>query len=91
VRRRPPAIGGRAELVPIISYPSATNIEPLILVVPRGLVCCHLSAPKVSGATSRGRVKIVAEGEIVPAWQGHDNCFARPIGQAEGLTNRLPR
>jgi hypothetical protein len=79
------------ELLAIISYPSAANIGPPYSVVPWGLVCCHLSAPKVSGAASRSRVKIVAEGEIVPGWQGDDDCLARRIGQAEGLTNGLPR
>ncbi len=49
--------------------------------------------PKVPGAASRGRFKFVAEGESVPGRQGRqgdDVCFARRIGQAERITNRLP-
>jgi hypothetical protein len=91
VRRRPPAIGGSAGASSDYFLSVGSKHRATYSVVPWGLVCCHLSAPKVSGAASRGRVKIVAEGEIVPGWQGDDDCFARRIGQAEGLTNGLPR
>lgn len=76
----------------LLFFVTVNNKHPAVSsVVPRGLVCDKRSAPNVSGAVSRSRIKIVAEGKIVPSRQGENDCFARRIGQAERLTDRLTR
>jgi len=90
VRRHPAAISGGPDLVPIIFPYLVTVKSTLYSVVEWGLVC-HYSASKVPGTVSRSWFEIVAEVETVPGWYGDDYCFARRVGQAKRLTNRLPR
>src|ERR1700730_8929593 len=63
---------------------------PMMLVVEWACVG-HRSESNVPGAAGGGRRKIVAEVETLPIRHTPYDCSACPIGQTEGVTNRLPR